>query len=139
MQSSVMKLRKVNTDLNAKTMDTENNSKLIFIKGLHTAIWIFFNVVIFYMVYAVWTNQLDYRLWICYGLILLEGLTLALFRLYCPLTIWARNYSNSEKANFDIYLPEWLARHNKLISTSIVAGTTVLLIFRLVNGSSQLP
>ena len=120
-------------------MNIGNTSRLIFIKGLHTAIWLFFNGVIFYMVYAVWTNQLDYRLWICYALILLEGVTLALFRLYCPLTIWARNYSSSEKANFDIYLPEWLARHNKLIYTSIVAVTTVFLVLRLVNHSSQLP
>ena len=32
----------------------------------------------------------------------------------------ARKYSDSTKANFDIYLPEWLAKYNKEIYTTIV-------------------
>lgn len=106
--------------------------KLRMIKLLHTAIWLFFNVVIFYMLYAVLVNKIDMWLWACYGLIILEGLTLALCRLYCPLTLWARKYSASERSNFDIYLPEWLARHNKVIYTSIVGLITIILCFRLL-------
>lgn len=109
----------------------ERNASLTFIKLLHTVIWLFFNVVIFYMAYAVLTDRIDFWLWICYGLILLEGLTLALFRLYCPLTVWARKYSDSTRANFDIYLPEWLAKHNKTIYTSIVGLTTIILVYKL--------
>lgn len=110
-----------------------SNIKLQLIKTLHTLIWLFFNAVIFYMLYAVVVNKIDNRLWICYGLIIAEGLTLAIFRLYCPLTVWARKYSNSEKANFDIYLPEWLARHNKAIYSSIVGIITVILLYRLIS------
>lgn len=109
-----------------------NESKLKIIKIAHTLVWIFFNIVIFYMLYAVIVNKLDIRLWICYGLIVLEGLTLLLFKLYCPLTIWARKYSNSTKENFDIYLPNWLARYNKQIYTSIVIGITIFTIIRLI-------
>ncbi|QLH30240.1 MAG: hypothetical protein HWD63_13230 [Candidatus Parvibacillus calidus] len=105
---------------------------LILIKTLHTIIWLFFNVVIFYIVYAVLTNRIDSMLWVCYGLIILEGLTLAVFRLYCPLTVWARRFSTSDKPNFDIYLPEWLAKYNKLIYTSIVVGATVILLFKML-------
>ena len=104
---------------------------LILIKTLHTIIWLFFNVVIFYIVYAVLTNRIDSMLWVCYGLIILEGLTLAVSRLYCPLTVWARRFSTSDKPNFDIYLPEWLAKYNKLIYTSIVVGATVILLFKM--------
>ncbi|HQP77483.1 MAG TPA: hypothetical protein PL069_08720 [Saprospiraceae bacterium] len=104
---------------------------LILIKTLHTIIWLFFNVVIFYIVYAVLTNRIDSMLWACYGLIILEGLTLAVYRLYCPLTVWARRFSTSDKPNFDIYLPEWLAKYNKLIYTSIVVGATVILLFKM--------
>lgn len=98
---------------------------------MHTLVWVFFNIVIFYIVYAVITNKIDNWLWICYGLILLEGLVLAICRLYCPLTIWARKYSDSTRHNFDIYLPEWLAKYNKVIYTSIVGIATVILIYRM--------
>jgi hypothetical protein len=109
-----------------------SEAKLTLIRLIHTAIWIFFNGVILYIVYAVLTNRLDYRLWICYGLIIMEGITLSLFRLHCPLTVWARKYSNSVKDNFDIYLSEWLARHNKLIYTSIMIAITMVLIYKLL-------
>ena len=109
-----------------------DTARLRYIKVLHTAIWIFFNVVIGYMLYAVIVNKIDKWLWICYGLIILEGLTLAACKMYCPLTLWARKYSNSEKANFDIYLPNWLAKHNKTIYTSIVVAIAVFTIIRLV-------
>jgi hypothetical protein len=109
-----------------------DESRLKLIRIVHTLVWIFFNIVIFYMLYAVIANKLDKWLWICYGLIILEGLTLLLFKLYCPLTIWARKYSNSTKENFDIYLPNWLAKYNKQIYTSIVIGITIFTIVRLI-------
>lgn len=107
-------------------------TKLRLIKLLHTIIWVFFNVVIFYMLYAVIVNRIDFWLWICYGFILLEGIVLVLFKMFCPLTVWARKYSNSTRNNFDIYLPEWLAKYNKLIYTSIVGVSVVILIYRLI-------
>lgn len=107
-------------------------SKLILIKVFHTLVWIFFNIVIFYMLYAVIVDKIDYRLWIGYGLVLLEGLTLLVFKFFCPLTIMARKYSDSTRDNFDIYIPNWLARYNKLIYTSIVGVATVILVIRLL-------
>lgn len=112
-----------------------NDGKLITIKTIHTLIWVFFNVVIFYMLYAVIANKIDTLLWICYAIILTEGIVLLIFRLFCPLTIWARKYSSSTKENFDIYLPNWLAKHNKLIYTSIVAAISLITIIRLVNNT----
>jgi hypothetical protein len=90
---------------------------LNFIKFLHTLIWLFFNAVLFYMVYAVVVNRIDKFVWMGIALVLLEGLVLLLFKKMCPLTIIARKYSGSAKANFDIYLPNWLAKYNKLIYT----------------------
>ncbi len=109
-----------------------SESKLVLIKVLHTLVWIFFNIVIFYMLYAVIVDKLDYWLWIGYGLVLLEGLTLLVFKFFCPLTIMARKYSDSTRDNFDIYIPNWLARYNKLIYTSIVGVATVILVIRLL-------
>jgi hypothetical protein len=107
--------------------------KLEFIKIIHTLVWLFFNGVIFYMLYAVISNKIDLWLWIGYGLFVLEGIVLLAFKYFCPLTIIARKYSDSQKANFDIYLPEWLARYNKLIYTSILAVIMVITIIQLIN------
>ncbi|MCF1713273.1 hypothetical protein L0U88_01365 [Flavihumibacter sp. RY-1] len=107
-------------------------TKLRLIKLLHTIIWVFFNFVIFYILYAVIINRIDFWLWLCYGLIVLEGIVLLLFKMYCPLTVWARKYSDSTRHNFDIYLPEWLAKYNKLIYTSIIGVSVGILIYRLI-------
>ena len=101
-------------------------SQLTLIKIIHTIVWIFFNVVLFYMAYAVIVNKIDRLVWIGVALIVLEGVVLLIFSKMCPLTIIARKYSDSTKNNFDIYLPDWLAKYNKLIYTTffiiIVAG-----------------
>jgi hypothetical protein len=85
------------------------------------------------MLYAVIVNKIDALVWIGTGLVLLEGLVLLRFRMMCPLTLVARRYSDSTKANFDIYLPNWLARHNKLIYTLIFVLIICLLIYRVVS------
>lgn len=103
---------------------------LIIIKTIHTIIWVFFNVVIFYMLYAVIVNKMDIWLWMGFGLVALEGLTLLVFRFYCPLTILARRYSESAKDNFDIFLPNWLAKYTKLIYSSIMGVIVIIAIFR---------
>jgi len=105
--------------------------KLISIKILHTLIWIFFNIVIFYLLYAVIVNKIDRWVWVCIFLITLEGLTLLIFKNVCPVTIAAKKYSDSDKANFDIYLPNWLAKYNKPIYTSIVGNALIILFYRL--------
>ena len=46
----------------------------------------------------------------------------------CPLTAVAARYTDDRRANFDIYLPEWLARHNQAIfGTLYVAGCALAL------------
>jgi hypothetical protein len=107
-------------------------TKLVWIKLLHTAIWLFFNLVIFYLLYAVVTSKIDKWVWICIALIAVEGMTLLVFKNVCPVTIAARKYSDSTKDNFDIYLPNWLAKHNKLIYSLIVLAALIILAFRLV-------
>ena len=107
-------------------------SRLTLIKLIHTLVWVFFNVVIFYLLYAVVTARIDKWVWICLGLIGLETLILLMFKMMCPLTVIARKYSDSAKDNFDIYLPEWLARYNKLIYSIIVGIILVILFFRWI-------
>jgi hypothetical protein len=84
------------------------------------------------MLYAVIIDKIDKWVWICLGLIVLEVLVLLLFKSSCPLTILARKYSDSPMENFDIYLPNWLAKHNKTIYTFIVLIAVVILVYRLL-------
>ena len=105
---------------------------LTIIKLVHTLIWVFYNVVIFYLLYAVIVNKIDIWVWICIGLVLLETTVLLLFKWFCPLTVIARKYSNSNKNNFDIYLPEWLAKYNKQIYTTIFVLALLILVYRLI-------
>ena len=107
-------------------------AKLAIVRFIHTAIWIFFNLVILYLLYAVIKNKIDVWLWIGLGLFLIEGIVLLIFKMKCPLTIIARKYSSSAKDNFDIYLPDWLAKHNKEIYSGILIIIIIILIYRLL-------
>lgn len=110
----------------------QNDTKLFLVKMIHTLIWLFFNFVIFYMLYAVVAGKLDRWLWIGYSLFALEGIILLVFRFFCPLTLIARKYSDSTKENFDIFIPNWLAKHNKLIYTSILGVIIIITIYQLL-------
>lgn len=104
-------------------------NRLLTIKIIHTLIWLFFVAVIFYILYSGIFDEVTIHTWIGIGLIIGEGITLLIFKMYCPLTIVARKYSDSKKANFDIFLPNWLAKYNKLIFTTLfVIGLAIVII-----------
>ncbi|MEQ9165116.1 MAG: hypothetical protein RLO12_02570 [Fulvivirga sp.] len=107
-------------------------AKLLLIKIIHTIIWLFFVAVIFYILYSGVFNKITAYTWIGIGLIILEGMVLLIFQMFCPLTLMARKYSDSEKENFDIFLPNWLAKNNKLIFTTIFAIGLVVVIIRTI-------
>jgi hypothetical protein len=106
--------------------------KLNIIKTIHTLIWVFFNLVIFYLFYAVVANKIDKWVWVCFTAIIMEGLVLLMFKGLCPITVIARKYSTSTKDNFDIFLPNWLAKYNKLIYGVLVLIIFVMLVYRLI-------
>jgi len=107
--------------------------RLTLIKTIHTIIWGFFNLVLIYLAYAAISDKIDIWVWIGVVIIILEGVVLLIFRNSCPLTIVARKYSDSTAENFDIYLPNWLAKYNKLIYTTIFIVILSGLIYRIIN------
>jgi polyferredoxin len=84
------------------------------VKLIHTIIWAIFASCIFAIpVFAILGK---YFLAALLGLIVLvEVLVLVFNRWSCPLTPIAARYTSDRRANFDIYLPEWVARYNKTI------------------------
>lgn len=110
----------------------DQTHKLLAIKSIHTLIWVFFVAVIFYVLYAGISDRINGYTWIAIGSVIMEGIVLLVFKMFCPLTVLARKYSNSEKDNFDIFLPNWLAKYNKLIFTTIYAIGLIIVLIRTI-------
>ncbi len=107
-------------------------TNLWWIKALHTAIWAFFVAAIGYVFYSGAADRITGYTWLAGGLVVGEGLVLLLFKNQCPLTLIARKYSASPADNFDIFLPNWLARYNKQIFTTIYLIGLLLVGYRLL-------
>jgi len=101
---------------------------LTLIKLLHTAIWAILATCVLALFWTGWTRRFRLALWLA-AIILCESLILALNAGRCPLTDLAAHYTAERSANFDIYLPLWLARNNKRIFASLfVLGEIVTLV-----------
>ncbi|MEB8329672.1 hypothetical protein OO009_09915 [Flavobacteriaceae bacterium KMM 6897] len=107
-------------------------NKLLTIKMVHTLIWLFFVGLIFQVLYAGITNSINSFTWIAIGLVIGEGIVLVIFKMYCPLTVLARKYSDSKMDNFDIFLPNWLAKYNKVLFTTLFVLGLVLVLYRVM-------
>jgi len=78
------------------------------VKLLHTIIWSIFASCIFAI--PVFAFLGDYVLAALFsGIVLVEVIVLLFNQMQCRLTRIAARYTNDRRANFDIYLPEWLA------------------------------
>lgn len=110
----------------------DNDQRLFLVKLVHTIIWVFFVCVIGYVVYAGVFNRIDGTVWIAIGLVILEGVVLLINSGKCPLTNIGARYTEARNDAFDIFLPNWLAKHNKLIFTSIFAAGVVLVLYRVL-------
>jgi hypothetical protein len=64
------------------------------------------------------------------AVIVCESVVLAANRGRCPLTDWAARFTDDRSANFDIYLPNWLARNNKAIFGTLFAVNELVVLWR---------
>ena len=90
------------------------DSRLRVVKTVHTIVWAFFVGSIVAVPISARMGRFGWALLFA-GMVLVEVLVLAFNRLRCPLTDVAARYTPDRRPNFDIYLPEWLARWNKEI------------------------
>jgi len=97
-------------------------SALRFVKLAHTLIWAFFAGCIVAIPVAAWVQRFDWAVFLI-AVVLVEVFIILTNRWRCPLTDVAARYTPDRRDNFDIYLPLWLARHNKTIFSALyVAG-----------------
>ena len=106
--------------------------KLHIVKLTHTIIWFVFVAAILYVCYAGVFNKVNGLVWWCIGAIVFEGIVLFVNKWRCPLTLVAYAYTENRSAGFDIYIPAWLAKHNKTIFTSLFVIGLALVIWRVL-------
>lgn len=112
----------------------QSSSLIVAIKLLHTAVWLFFVVCILAVPVAAGMHRFK-AAGIFSVIVLVECLILAVNRCRCPLSNVAARYAPELSPNFDIYLPNWLARYNKQIfGTVFVLGGLFALFEWLIAG-----
>jgi hypothetical protein len=87
---------------------------LVAVKVLHTIAWAFFAGCIVAIPIASSLGKHTLVAWLI-GIVLVEVAILVANRWRCPLTLLAGRFTEERHDNFDIYLPLWLAKHNKTI------------------------
>ena len=107
--------------------EADFNLALVAVKSLHTAVWLFFVGCIVVVPIAGYRGRFLTAA-VLSGLVLIECAVLACNHWRCPLTGLAGRYSAERADNFDIHLPNWLARHNKpIFGAFFVAGELFVL------------
>jgi hypothetical protein len=92
--------------------------RLQTVKIAHTIVWALLVACIAGIPVSAWQRRFAWT-GALIGIIVVEGIVLVANGWRCPLTDIAARYTDDRRDNFDIYLPLWLARHNKAIFTTI--------------------
>jgi hypothetical protein len=101
---------------------------LTAVKVLHTTIWAMLAAAVLALPLLGALGRFRWAARLT-GLILLECAVLAANGGRCPLTNVAARFTTDRAPNFDIYLPVWLAQHNKVIFGMLfVIGELVVLV-----------
>lgn len=107
-------------------VDGNAERKLLAVKWLHTLVWAFFVSCIVSM--PILGSKGHFRAaGIVSGLVLLECVVLVANGWRCPMTDWASRYTEDREANFDIFLPRWLAVWNKTIFSILFVLNGILI------------
>lgn len=99
------------------------------IKAIHTIVWAFFAGCIIAIPILGFRRRYGPAA-VLVGVVLAEVSLLVGNRWRCPLTLLAARYTSDPSDNFDIYLPAWVARHNKLIFGLLFLGGALFTLAR---------
>jgi len=104
-------------------------STLTAIKLGHTVVWGFYVTCILAIPLLTANSQVGFAALFA-AIVACEVGVLALNGMRCPLTGIAAHYTGDRRANFDIYLPEWLAKNNKQVFGTLYALALLYLLLR---------
>ena len=103
------------------------NKKVLVIKSIHLALFIFLSICLFYILYCAITRTYDWTLLTAMVLLLIDGLSIALNRWRCPLTTLAEKYGAEDGSVTNIILPPWGVRYVFKFFIVLSAAELVLL------------
>ncbi len=112
-----------------------DGAKLVLVKLVHTFIWALFVGMIVFVLYAGIVGMMTTSVFVCAAALAGESAVIVACGWRCPLTLLAYRYTDDRSSAFDIYLPEWLAEHNKTIFGGLYGLGLALLAYRLLSGS----
>ena len=108
--------------------DPGESSALRAIKIAHTLAWALFAGCILALPVAAYFHGFPLAM-LLIAIVLVEVVILFANGFRCPLTAVAARYTSDRRANFDIYLPLWIARYNKeIFGTLFIAGILFTLV-----------
>lgn len=110
-------------------MPERSHTTLVAIKTVHTLVWALLGGCVVAIPIVSWLNHHHLAAWLA-AVVAVEILVLAANRGRCPLTSLAARYTDDRRADFDIYLPLWLAQHNKLIFGTLYFAGVVFAFVR---------
>ena len=104
---------------------------MVLLKVFHTVIWLIMTTANFVGFYLAFIGRFDF--WFVLSVLLIGGeiVVIVVNRWHCPLTDVMAKYTTERRANFDIYLPEWVAANNiRIFSVLIVLEVVAVLVHR---------
>ena len=107
---------------------------ILVVKVVHSLIWLVMASCVFYVLYSGISGDIDELTWIALGLLSVELGVLVVNRWTCPLTDVAKRVKVDWQDGDDIFLPKWVAIHNKQIFGSLLVVGVVLVLVRMVGG-----
>lgn len=104
------------------------NRRVFLIKIVHSLIWLIMAAAVFYILYCGIVGLFNWLLLAAFALIIIETVVLVFNHWTCPFTDMAKQADANWKDGDDIFLPKWIAVHNKTIFGSLfVVGMTLVL------------
>ncbi len=103
---------------------------LTVLKTVHTLVWLIMTAANFSAFYLALSGKFNWLFFFCVALLGGEIVVIVVNGWHCPLTDVMAKYTTERQANFDIYLPEWLARNNIKIFSALIGLEIVTVLIR---------
>ncbi|PAX51647.1 DUF3267 domain-containing protein [Brunnivagina elsteri] len=107
--------------------------RIAFIRFLHTAIFVFFNIVMAVLLYEVVADKISILTWIALAFFAIEVIVLIANNWTCPLTIYAEKLESYRGQTTDIFfLPKWFGDRMFIFYGGLLVFGLLLLVIRLL-------
>jgi len=107
--------------------------RIAFIRFVHTAIFVFFNVIMAVLLYEVVADNISLLTWIAVALFAIEGIVLLANNWTCPLTTYTESLESYHGQVIDIFfLPKWFGDRMFIFYGGLLIVALLFLLVRLL-------